>query len=76
MVEPVANELDPLLFIDHSHVLDAALHSIFSIDLRTGDRARVAMLPVLAGTLTDLAFDAPRDRFLVTVTDPPALQSR
>jgi len=72
MVEPVAMEIDPRLFMDHAHVLDGALHSIFSLDLRTGDRKRVVMLKGL-GTPTDMTLDAPRNRFLVTVMDPPAL---
>jgi len=73
LVEPVALEIDPRPFSPRVFVLDAALHAVLAVELLTGDRERVLTLPALAGRPTDLAFDEGRERFLVTVVDPPGL---
>ncbi len=70
MVDPVAIEIDLGPLDAFAIVLDAELQALFSVDLFSGDRV-LSFLPELPGTPTDLALDG--ERFLVTVTDPPAL---
>lgn len=71
LLRPVAIEIDAGLAV--ANVLDAQVPSILSVDLVTGDRTLVLTLPTLPGTPTDLAFDAPRNRFLVAVANPAVL---
>jgi len=75
LIDPVAVEfhLQLPLLTDFANVLDAELQAIVSVDIVFGNRQQIFQFPFLSGTSTDLVFDGPRNRFLVTAADPPAL---
>jgi DNA-binding beta-propeller fold protein YncE len=77
LIDPVAMDVDPRPAgpTAIASVLDAGLLAIVLVDLTTGDRSPGMPLPANIRTPTDLVFDLPRDRLLVTVADPPVLLS-